>query len=307
MVVRISEITQALETHGIEFILLANESTLLSGPVDWQAFNGEGLAFYVGNDTQQLSRWNDSIKCLIICSISQQYNLNAHGPFLLVENPRLAFVVAAELFVERSLPQLHPSAVIDPCATIGEDVFIGPLSFVGAAEIGNGTKIGSMVSITSHVCIGKSVVIMNGVHIGEPGPGSVVDLEGNLKLFPHFEKARIEDNVVIGSGTVINRGVLRTTVIGENTHISANCTIGHNCQIGKNVFIAFGVLIGGSACVGDHCFLGMGACLRDGVNLAEDITIGMNSTISSSYSEPGITLVTPPPINIGKMFGWQEN
>lgn len=299
----VRDVVRVLREKGIRVSLQANEDTLLPGPVDWPLFNGEGLAFYVGTDSNQLCRWNNPAQGLIICDERLKEKVG-QGPFLFVEKPRLSFIYAARLFIKPQAPGIHPSAIIDPGAKIGKDVSIGPLSVIGAAEIGDGTMIGALVSITDHVKIGSSVYIMNGVHLGEPSIGSVYDEVGALQLFPHFENVYVHDNVVIGVGTIVMRGALTPTILDENCHISANCSIGHNCYVGKNACLSLGVSLAGRARIGDRAYLGIGSCIKEGVQIAEDVTVGMNVTVIRSVLKKGVTLMAPVPKELGKMFLW---
>ncbi len=51
---------------------------------------------------------------------------------------------------------IHPSALIDPSARIGENVSIGAFSIIGPdVEIGDGTTIGPHVVIESQTRIGR--------------------------------------------------------------------------------------------------------------------------------------------------------
>ena len=305
MTIRVRDVAGVLTENSIEFALSADESNILSGPVDWAQFDGRGLAFYAGDDIRPLQVWDHPEQGLIVCRETLRNRLD-RGPFLFVAKPRLAFTVACGLFETEARREIHPSAVIAGEARIGKNVSIGPLSVIGEVQIGDGTVIGALVSITERVEIGRNVRIMDGVHIGNPGLGSIEDVSGDLVTFPHFERVIIEDGVVIGTGTVVNRGALTPTVIGKGSHISMNCVVGHNSRIGQNVFMAPGVLVAGSVEVGERCFLGQGCCLKEGVRLAPETTVGTNATVLRSCTEPGTTLVGVAATQVGKVFGWKR-
>ncbi|MEW5725019.1 MAG: DapH/DapD/GlmU-related protein [Thermodesulfobacteriota bacterium] len=300
--VRAAEVLRTLAAAGLDCRLSAREDTLLPGPVNWASFDGAGLAFYDYDDPAPLRRWDDPARGLVLCRRELENDLPG-GPFLFTDNVRYAFVLAAGLFIEPPLPGVHPSAVIDPEAEIGRGVAIGPLSVIGAARIGDGCRLGAHVTVADQVTLGREVTVMNGANLGEPGLGSVMDNEGRQVLFPHFAGLEVGDHVVVGPGAVLNRGVLRPTVIGEGTHISASCTVAHNVVLGRQVYLCPGVHLGGSVRVGDRCFLGLGACVRDGLELAERVTVGMNAAVVKSCLEPGTTLVGAPARALGNMFG----
>ena len=290
-----------LEEAGHDVELRAAPDTVLHGVTDWSAFAGQGLAFYAYPDPAPLKKWTGSGQGLIICSSRLADTLEA-GPFLLADDPRLAFVHAARLFLPKLKPGIHPSAVVHPKAELGQGVSIGPLCVIGAAEIADGVSIGPLCSVGDPVRLGKEAVVLNGAHLGDDGLGSLVEPGGGQVLFPHFGRLIVGERVVVGTASVLCRGALSDTVIGAHTHISASCTIGHNSRVGEVVFMAPGVHLGGGARIGERSFLSMGSAVRDGVELAARTTLGMNATVRKSQLEPGCSLVGPEAKNVGAFF-----
>lgn len=197
----------------------------------------------------------------------------AHNPMLLFSR------IARELFVERPIPGIHPSAVIHPNASIAKDVYIGPLCCIGACKIGEGTVIQSHVSIEDNVSIGKRVLIKNGARIGQAGFGFVKNENGELEKFPQVGKVIIEDNVEIGANTCVDRGALSVTRIGAGTKIDNLVQIAHNVQIGSNCVITGNVSIGGSSEIGSNVWVGPSAIIRDGVKVGSDAFINMGAVV----------------------------
>ena len=99
---------------------------------------------------------------------------------------------------------VHPTAVVDPRARLGEGVEIGPYAVVGAeVEIGDGSRIGPHVVIDGRVRMGKDNRIF---------PGACIGLEPqDLK----YDGAPTE--VVLGDGNTIRECVTinRATHEGE--------------------------------------------------------------------------------------------
>ena len=63
---------------------------------------------------------------------------------------------------------IHPQAIVDPAARIGENVEIGPFSVIGAdVEIGAGTRVASHVVINGPSKIGRDNEIFQFASIGE--------------------------------------------------------------------------------------------------------------------------------------------
>lgn len=297
----VADLVALLTEAGVDFSLCADPGWSVDAPVDWGDFSGSGLAFYIGNDLQSVKQWQDETDCLLICNGEMRDSLDS-GPYLFTETPRKAFAVACGSFLEPAERTIHPTAFVDPQVEVGEGLAVGPFSSVGKATIGDNVTIGAHVTITDNVIIDDNATIMDGARIGVDGLGSKMDT-GELRLFPHFSRACIGRNSVVGCNSVVARGVLGPTVVGDGTHLSMLCSIGHGAVLGRSVFCAPGVLIAGRAKIMDNCFLGQGCSVKEGATLHEGTTVGSNVAISRSTKRPGETLMGNPPKSIGSMFG----
>lgn len=112
-----------------------------------------------------------------------------------------------------------------------------------------------------------------GVMIGTDGFGFQRDEKGELVKFPHQKGVIIGDNVEIRTGTVIARGTMTDTVIGDGTKIGSNVTIGHSAEIGKNVLICPNVVVCGSAEIGDYSTISTGAIIKQGIKIGKNCFI----------------------------------
>jgi UDP-3-O-[3-hydroxymyristoyl] glucosamine N-acyltransferase len=192
---------------------------------------------------------------------------------------------------------VHPTAeladgvTIDPFAVIGPSVEIGSGSLIGAhAVIGEGTRIGRDCAIGAHCTItharlAERVIIHPGCHIGQDGFGYVSSTDGHVKI-PQVGSVVIGDDVEIGSGTRVDRGGMRDTVIGEGTKIDNLCQIGHNCAVGKHCIIVAQSGLSGSVTIEDfvvlgprtgiipHITVGKGAILASRSTVYEDVPAG---------------------------------
>ena len=176
--------------------------------------------------------------------------------------------------------EIGPDVTIDPLAVIGPSVKIGAGSMIGAhavigerVQIGNDCAIGIGCAVT-HAEIGDRVVIHPGCHIGQDGFGYVSDGNGHTKI-PQIGRVMIHNDVEIGSGSKIDRGGMRDTVIGEGTKIDNLCQIGHNCVVGRHCIIVAQSGLSGSVTVGDFAVLGP----RTGI--IPHITVGKGAMLLS--------------------------
>ncbi|MDA1353254.1 MAG: UDP-3-O-(3-hydroxymyristoyl)glucosamine N-acyltransferase [bacterium] len=179
--------------------------------------------------------------------------LECDTPQLIVKDTRKAMAQALNLLYPQTIKSgIHPSAIVEPGASIGEHTYIGPNAVVYAgAKIGNNCRIDANAVIYENTEIGNNVIVYAGAVLGKPGFGYYRDEQGYHPML-HVAKLIIADNVVIGGNTAIDRGCLTDTVIGEGTIIDNMVHIAHNNKIGKHNAIAAHVAVAGSSRIGDN-------------------------------------------------------
>ena len=150
------------------------------------------------------------------------------------------------------MPDIHPSALVDPAARLAADVRIGAWSIVGpAVEIGPGTTVAEHVVIRGRTRIGARNRIFQFNSIGEQPqdkkyagePTELVIGDGNT----------IREFCTLNTGTAQDRGV---TTIGDNNWIMAYVHVAHDCDVGSDTVLANGVTLAGHVSVGNHAILG---------------------------------------------------
>ncbi len=157
---------------------------------------------------------------------------------------------------------IHPTAVIDPTAQLGENVQIGPYSVIGAGvEIGDNTIISSSVRIEDRTIVGSSCQVSPGAVLG----GAPQDL--SYKNEP--TRARIGNNNIIRECVTINRasGEGNETVVGNNCFLMAYSHLGHNGKLANNVILANAVQLGGYVELDDYVFIGGGSVIHQFVKV----------------------------------------
>jgi UDP-3-O-[3-hydroxymyristoyl] glucosamine N-acyltransferase len=248
------------------------------------------------------AKFADLLKSTRAGAVLTSERFATHAPegvaVLRVRKPYDAFVAVARRIYQGALrptsvfgtvgvspgAMVHPSAklaadvTVDPFAVIGPAAHIGAGTLIGAhAVIGPGVRIGSDCAIgpnstVTHADVGDRVIIHSGCDIGEDGFGYVQQAEGHHKV-PQVGRVVIHDDVEIGTGTKIDRGGMRDTVIGEGTKIDNLCQIGHNVVIGRHCIIVAQSGLSGSVTLEDFVVLG-GA-----VGIAPHITIGQGAAL----------------------------
>src|SRR5690606_1194206 len=98
--------------------------------------------------------------------------------------------------------------------------------------------------------------------------------EGRFHKIPHTGTVIIEDDVEIGAGTTIDRGMIGATVIGAGTKLDNQVMIAHNCRIGRHNAFASQVGIAGSTTSGDYVRCGGQAGIADHSHLGTGSSVG---------------------------------
>ena len=150
---------------------------------------------------------------------------------------------------------IHPTAIIEPGAQLGQDCVLHAYSIVRRGAI-----------------LEDRVVVHPFAVVG----GDSQDLK--------FDPA-VPSGVRVGSGTTIRESVTinRSTVEGSCTEVGADCLlmacchVAHDCVVGSHVVIANCALLAGHVHVGDHAVLGGSALLHQFIRVGRGAMVGGGS------------------------------
>tara|TARA_B100000035_G_scaffold315242_1_gene334661 strand:- start:2532 stop:3428 length:897 start_codon:yes stop_codon:yes gene_type:complete len=153
-------------------------------------------------------------------------------------------------------------------------------------SIGNNCTIFPGVFINHNSKIGDNVVIHPNAVIGSDGFGLYQDNKLWHKI-PHIGSVIIENDVEIGSGSTIDRGMIDNTLLKSNCKIDNLVHIAHNVTIGKNTAIAACTGIAGSTSIGDNCTIGGGVGINGHISISDGVHIHGMSMITKSITSEG--------------------
>jgi UDP-N-acetylglucosamine acyltransferase len=147
---------------------------------------------------------------------------------------------------------IHPTAVVDPQAEIGEGVEIGPYTVIEkGVTIGEGTTIRSHVCINEGARIGKRCQIFQFSSIGEaPQAFAYKGEKTSLVLGDHNV---VREYVTLNRATVAGGG---KTTIGDHNYFMAYSHVAHDCRIGNHVILANGATLAGHIFIEDYATVG---------------------------------------------------
>ena len=235
------------------------------------------------------------------------------GP-LLVRSPapRQGFFRVAERFVPApDLRGIHPSAVIDPAATLGADVAVGPCAVIAAGArigdrcrvgpgcyLGAGVTLGADCVIEANVVIhyesrlGDRCIVHSGAVIGGDGFGFSWDGSGHRKI-PQLGRVVIEDDVDIGCNSCVDRATLGETRIRRGTKIDNLVQVAHNTDIGAHVILVSQAGVAGSSTVGTGTVVAGQVAISDHVKVGAGARIGGQSGVTKDVPAGATVFGTP--------------
>ncbi len=198
---------------------------------------------------------------------------------LVVENPFEAYCKIVDHFN----PFLPASKPVSDTAVVGEGSFIYPNVFIGNhVSIGKNCILYPNVTVMDNCKLGDNVIVQAGTVIGSNAfyYNTKKDREVWYKKMPSCGRVIIEDDVEIGAGCTIDRGVSHDTVIGKGTKIDNMIHIGHDTVIGKNCLFAAQVGVAGAAEIGD------GVILWGQVGVSKTLSIGDSAVVLAHSGVP---------------------
>ncbi len=195
---------------------------------------------------------------------------------LISDNPFRDF----NLLTSHFKPFVRSSVSIDPSAKIGDDTHIQPNVYIGPnVQIGKNCLIHANVTIVSDAIVGDNVVIGSGTVLGGDAFYYKNRPEGYDQLLS-CGRVVIEDDVHIGSGCTIDRGVTADTTIGQGSKLDNQIQVGHDTVIGKKCLIASQTGIAGCCIIEDE------VTIWGQVGTNSGITIGAKAVI---LGQTGVT------------------
>jgi len=226
---------------------------------------------------------------------------------LRLANPYLAFARALELFRQAPVypPGIHPTAVVDPTARIGDRAHIGAYSVISTGvTIGDdavilphvvlypGVQVGDRffahahAVVREHCRLGNDVLLQNGAIIGadgfgfarQHGPGH--EGETWYKIL-QSGPAVLDDNVEVQANACVDRATIGETRIGAGTKIDNLVQVGHGSIVGKDTLLCAQVGLAGSSTVGNRVIL------AGQVGVVGHSVIGDGVTVTAQSGVPG--------------------
>jgi len=166
--------------------------------------------------------------------------------------------------------RVHPSAVVEPGAELGDDVVVGPFCYVGAGvELGAGSCLLSHVALLGPASLGRNNRVYPFATLGAPPQDRSWSGEPT--------RLEVGDDNVFREQVSVHRGTVKG---GGTTRIGSRCLIMVGSHVAHDAVVADDVVLTNLATLGGHVVLGAGAVLAGHVAVAPFVRIGRSSFLA---------------------------
>lgn len=181
---------------------------------------------------------------------------------------------------------IHPTALVEPGAELGQGVSVGPFCHVqSGAVIGDNSQLMSHVVIADAARIGAGAKIFPHAVIGcDPQNGKH---KGGPTTLIIGKNCTIREGVTMHRGSDSSRGF---TNVGDDCTFLAYSHVAHDCDVGDHVTFANNVMIGGHTVIEHHAILGGGAAVHQFVRVGHHAFVGGMAGLTSDLIPYGTAI-----------------
>lgn len=180
---------------------------------------------------------------------------------------------------------IHPTAVIEPGATIGKNVVIEPFAVVKSnVVLGDDVTVKSYAYIDGYTKIGAKTTIWQSAMIGNRTQD--LKFRGEKTFIEIGEQCEIRECVIITSSTIEGS----TVSIGDHCLLMPWSYVAHNCTLGNHVVLSNQVQLAGHVQVGDYAIIGGMVGVHQFVRIGAHAMVGAMSGVRRDI----------PPYSLGK-------
>ncbi len=165
---------------------------------------------------------------------------------------------------------IHPTAIVEDGATLGDDVTVGPFSLIGSAvTLADGVVIDARVIVRGRTRIGPRTRVSAHAYIG--GDPQDLSYRGEDTAIEIGSDCIIRENATIHRGTARGRG---TTTVGDSCFLMVGAHVAHDCVLGDHVILTNNAMLGGHTQIGDYAILGGAAAVQQRVRIGAHCFVG---------------------------------
>ena len=165
---------------------------------------------------------------------------------------------------------IHPSAVVEDGAQLGEGVRIGPLCHVGPQVVlGDHVELKAQCSIQGRTTLGARTRVFPFAALG--GEPQDLKFSGEETTLTLGVDCTVREGVTMNPGTAGDRG---STDVGDRCTFLANAHVAHDCVVGSGCIFSNNVMLAGHCKVGDNVIFGGGSAVHQFARIGRNAFIG---------------------------------
>ncbi|WP_128253990.1 acyl-ACP--UDP-N-acetylglucosamine O-acyltransferase [Falsirhodobacter deserti] len=179
---------------------------------------------------------------------------------------------------------IHPSAIIEPGAKLGQDCEIGPFVVIGPdVTLGDRVVVRSHAVVTGWTEVGDDTVIFPFAVVGEVPQD--LKFRGEKTRLIIGKRNRIREGATMNLGTEGGGGITR---VGDDCLFMTGSHVGHDAQVGNRVILANQVAVAGHCVLGDDVIVGGLSGIHQWVRVGRGAIIGAVTMVTNDVLPHGL-------------------
>ena len=179
---------------------------------------------------------------------------------------------------------VHPAAVVEEGARIGEGCRIGPFAVIGPQVVlGPGCEVKPHAVVTGDTQLGEECAVFPGAVVGE--------VPQDLKYRGEATRLRIGARNTIREGATLNIGTAGgggETRVGDGNLFMTGAHVGHDARIGSGCVFANGAAVAGHCEIGDDVVIGGLSGVHQWVRIGRGAIVGAVTMVTNDVMPYGL-------------------
>jgi UDP-N-acetylglucosamine acyltransferase len=160
---------------------------------------------------------------------------------------------------------IHPTAVVDASARLGDGVIVGPLCYVGSGvELGDGTELVAQATVLGPCRLGRNNRVYPHATLGAPPQDRSWAGEATELVIGDGNEFR--EGVTVHRGTAKGGG---TTRIASDCLVMVGAHVAHDCELRDGVTLTNYTSLGGHVVIGERAVIGGHVAVAPFVRIGE--------------------------------------